>query len=204
MRGRMLWARRKVSRSSRRSVALAGVVLGLAASAGGIWVGEASSSPAPPVIGCGQAVKGPVNVRAPGTVIAGPVAWPALRRMTPRSARAYRPYQGLARFLKLLILVKHGAPTTLTIPARERSRLALYYGTYGAPRSTWHGISWYRLSDGQTALTLQPCPRTQTGGTWTQFAGGLLIEGAQCATVNISRGSSRQLHPRLALGRRCS
>jgi hypothetical protein len=193
-----------VNRPSGRSFALTGAAVGLTACLTGIWVGGASSSPAPPVIGCAIAVQGPVNARAPGTLVAGPVAWPALRNITPRNASKYRPHQGLARFVKLLLLVKHGAPTTLTIPAKQRSRLALYYGNYVAPRSTWHGVSWYRLSDGQSALTFQPCPQTQTGRTWTQFAGGLIIKGAQCATINISRGSSRQLHPRLPLGKHCS
>ena len=151
------------------------------------------------MIGCSKAVHGGLGGwrTAPGTVLAGPVAWPSF--VTPRLRSFYGPHNGLAVFVKGLLVVQPGHVATVRIPAGERSRLALYYGGTFAPRAQWHDATWFRVSDGALEITFKACPR----GDWTQFAGGFLVRGAQCAVVEVrARGSARWLRRRIAFGRR--
>jgi Tfp pilus assembly protein FimT len=104
--------------------------------------------------------------------------------------------------VKLLIVVKDRAPVTLTVPAAKRSRLAFDYGRF-APPLTRNGIAFFRIADAPQALTFKPCSRAKTPSGWTQFAGGFIVKGAQCARVYVSRGRTR-LHPKIALGESCS
>lgn len=180
----------------------AGGVVALAACASGARAGSsAAQTPHRQVLGCGVAVYGPESNLGTGhgTVVAGPVVWPGAE--TRRSSSAYRPRRGLAPFVKLLIFVKDGAPTTLSVPPAERSRLAFNYGTF-SPRMTWHGIAFFRVADAPQVLTFRPCSRAKTTSGWTSFAGGFIIKGAQCAKVNISRKQTN-LHSQITLGKSC-
>ncbi len=162
---------------------------------------SAASGAAPPeTIGCAQSVYGPLHgwQNAPTTIVAGPVAWPFFEA-SQRSA-FYGGHNGLAVSVKALLLVKPGRTATLRIPASERTRLALLYGSR-PPRAEWHGAEWYRVSDGAAAITFKACRPGSAG--WTQFAGAFLARGAQCAVVEVrASGSTRWLRRRILLGRR--
>lgn len=164
----------------------AGGVVALAACASGARAGSSAHTPRRQVLGCGVAVYGPESHlgKGHGTVVAGPVVWPEAE--TTRNQSSYRPRQGLAPFVKLLIFVKDGAPTTLSVPPAERSRLAFNYGAF-SPRLTWRGIAFFKIADAPQILTFKPCSRAKTPSGWTSFAGGFLVKGGQCAKVNISR-----------------
>jgi hypothetical protein len=180
-----------------RGVVLA-VVVGLA-------VVASTAAPAatrPRVIGCARAVYGSIDGwrSAPGTVLAGPVGWPSLVG-TPQPRSFFGPHNGLAVFVKGLLVVKPGHVVTVRIPAHERSRLALYYGKTFRPRAQWHDATWFRVSDGAAAITFKACPRGRYPG-WTQFAGGFLALGPQCAVVEVrARGSARWLRRRIPFGK---
>lgn len=103
--------------------------------------------------------------------------------------------------MKLLIFVKDGASTTLSVPPVERARLALNYGRF-APQSTSHGIAYFEVAAAPHVLTFEPCSRANTPSGWTSFAGGFIVKGAQCARVDISRRHNH-LHTQIALGKSC-
>jgi hypothetical protein len=180
----------------------AGGVVALAACASGARSGSSSSqTPRREVLGCGIAVYGPESNLGSGhgTVVAGPVVWPDGE--TARNPSAYRPRHGLAPFVKLLIFVKDGASTTLSVPPAERVRLAFNYGRF-SPRVTYHGIAFFKVADAPQVLTFKPCSRAKTPSGWTSFAGGFIVEGPQCAKVDISRKQTH-LHTQIALGKSC-
>lgn len=181
----------------------AGGVVALTACAGGARGGGTASSQTArrQTLGCGIAVYGPErNLHSGhGTVAAGPVVWPEAE--TTRNPSAYRPRHDLAPFVKLLIFVKDGAPTTLSVPPSERAHLAFNYGRF-SPQSTWHGIAFFKVAAAPQVLTFKPCSRAKTPSGWTSFAGGFIVKGAQCAKVNISR-THTHLHTQIALGKGC-
>jgi hypothetical protein len=183
-------------------LAFAGVVALTACASGARGVGSSSSqTPRRQILGCGVAVYGPERNLGSGhgTVVAGPVVWPEAE--TTRNPSAYRPRQGLAPFVKLLIFVKDGASTTLSVPRPERARLAFNYGSF-SPASTWRGIAFFKVAAAPQVLTFKPCSRAKTPSGWTGFAGGFIVKGAQCANVNVSRNQTH-LHTQIALGRSC-
>lgn len=152
------------------------------------------------MVGCAKSVYGPLDGwrNARSTVRAGPVAWPYFG--APRARSSYGPHRGLAVFVKGLLVVEPGRSAIVRVPARERSRLSLYYGTEFNPRANWHGRSWFRVPDGAAAITFKACPRGRAAG-WTQFAGGFIVRGPQCAAVEVkARGSARWQRRRISFG----
>lgn len=147
--------RPRVKRFTKTGFALlaAGGVVALAACASGARAGSSSHTPRRQVLGCGTAVYGPESHlgKGHGTVVAGPVVWPEAE--TTRNPSAYRPRDGLAPFVKLLIFVRDGASTTLTVPPAERTRLAFNYGRF-SPQSTWHGIAFLQGRGGPTGTDI--------------------------------------------------
>ena len=147
------------------------------------------------VVGCKRAVYGPLggNWRSPGqgTVVAGPIAWVGLfgyaREQPPWT---YQPRRGLAPAVKALAVVNPGRAVTVSVPPAERGRVSLDY-TYIQPRAQTAGGSLFRVSDGASAVTFKPCPPTIWPGGRTQFAGGFIVQGAQCAEVDIQVAGSR-------------
>ncbi len=146
----------------------------------------------PVEVGCKDAVYGQLAAgwRSPrsGTVIAGRIAWPYLR------VTARHPLAGdrSTRAVKALAVVDPGPGVTVSIPPAERRRLSLDYVNL-QPSGRFH------VSDGAHAVTFKPCPRTQWPGGRTQFAGALIVRGAQCATIDIqpigSAAQTRRLIP---------
>jgi hypothetical protein len=136
---------------------------------------------------------------APGTIRVGSVAWPNFG--VPRRRSSYGPHDGLAVFVKGLLLVAPGRTVTVRIHSSRPSRVALLYGKSFEPRAQWHGAGWFRISDGSAALTFKACPRSRSSH-WTQFAGGFLVRGAQCAIVEArAQGSSRWRRRPIAFGK---
>jgi hypothetical protein len=152
-------------------------------------------------VGCSQSVYGPLDHwrSARSSVLAGPAGWPYLRRSL--GGPAYGPHKGLAVFVKGLFVVERRHTVRIRIPRDERERLSLYYGKAFEPRTQWHGETWFRVSDGAAAVTFTAC-RSGSGRGGSQFAGGFLVRGSQCAVVEVRlRGSARWLRRRLAFGK---
>lgn len=138
------------------------------------------------VVACASAVYGQLAAgwRSPrqGALVAGPIAWVALSRVLPGSKSMYAPSHGLAPAVKALAVVNPGRGVTVSVPVGERGRLSLDY-TSIAPRSQKQGL--FRVSDGASVVKFKPCPAAQYPGGRTQFAGGFIVSGAQCAELDI-------------------
>jgi hypothetical protein len=141
------------------------------------------------VVGCADSVYGQLapDWRSPkrGTVVAGPIAWPYLRA-NRSAASTFAPDRGLAPGEKALAVVDVGSSIIVSIPRRERARLSLDY-TNLSPRSVrGDQRALFRVSDGASSVTFRPCTRAESmDRKTTQFAGGFIVKGAQCAEIDI-------------------
>jgi hypothetical protein len=117
------------------------------------------------------------------SVVAGPLAFVALRYAATQPAADFRPRGGRYQGLKALAVVDAGATVTLVVPAAERRHLSLLYDP-----AAWREDNRYRVADGDTAVTFQSCPPAQLppGADGTQFNGGFLVAGPRCATLEVS------------------
>jgi hypothetical protein len=160
-------------------------------------------------VGCAAAVYGGMGPdwRSPanGTLIAGPIAWPVLRQLAtdsggPRAA-SYAPRHGLATSVKALVAVNAGTVVWVRIPASERMRLSLDYTYIQTGRNTSQG-TYFRVADGASQVTFKACSLAQNPtGQPSQFAGGFIVAGAQCARIDIyTSAKSRPLVRQLPLG----
>jgi hypothetical protein len=183
-------------RVSAELAALAAVVVGFA--------GAAQALPPPGThsvtVACQNSVYGQMasGWRSPanGTLIAGPLAWPYLRDIATDSGAAfphpasYAPYHGLAPSVKALVLVNAGTTVRVSIPANERTRLSLDYTYIPTLRAMNNGV-YLRVADGASQVTFRACARGPGVGP-TQFAGGIIVAGAQCARIDIYTSPSKR------------
>jgi hypothetical protein len=144
-------------------------------------------------LGCAASVLGPTSPGwlspSNGTLVAGPIAWPVLRRYAGSlPAAGLAPRDGLAPAVKALVGVAIGTVVRVSVPASERTRLSLYYITADPRNAAGH----YRVADGERDVTFDACAPGPGVARTTQFAGYFIVAGAQCARIDIYTTASRQ------------
>jgi len=99
------------------------------------------------------------------------------------------------RDMKMLALVRPGSVVTISVPPDERTRLALAYAVGQAPTD---------VAGGYRSTTFVACKEPSGVGSgaagWTQFNGGLLAAGPQCATLDVHSNQEPGQEVVLALG----
>jgi len=116
------------------------------------------------------------------TVAAGPLTlyyWNSSTLTRPDAFNARAP--GRYSPLKILVLVRGRATVTLSVPLGERRSVALVYG----PPREWRRTM--RVSDGHAATTFSGCSGSDSDET--QFNGGFIVAGVQCATFDVRVGT---------------
>jgi hypothetical protein len=126
---------------------------------------------------------GPAEGWRRDSVVAGPLAFVALRHAAHWPAGELRRRGSGYRGQKVLVVVAAGATVTVRVPAAERRHLALLYDP-----ASWNDRNSYRIADGQPAVTFQACPAAEHpfGADGTQFNGGFVVAGPRCATLEVS------------------
>lgn len=130
-----------------------------------------------------------------GTLVAGPMAWVYVRRYAsdfprPTYHPSYAPVDRLAPAVKVLAVVNVGRTVRVRIPVSERTRLSLDY-TFIQPTRIISGNAYFRVAAGASEITFAACPRGP-GIHPSQFAGGFIVAGAQCARLDIYVGNRRR------------
>jgi hypothetical protein len=179
----------------------------LAAGAAGAAADQAARATVPDrsvVVGCKRAVYGQLgrHWRDPkSTLVAGPLALASLLGYVRRApASTYDSSHGLAPQIKALAVVDAGRAVRLSVPARERDRLSLDY-TYVHSVA---GTDKYRVSAGASNVTFKPCAASRYPGGRTQFAGGFIVKGAQCAEIDVQPlGSPTATRRHVPFGHSC-
>ncbi len=99
-------------------------------------------------------------------------------------------------YVKALAVVEPGAVVTLSVPAAEQKRISLAYAMGQSPA---------RVSGGYAQVTLKACAQPTGGGAgfqgWTQFNGGLVAAGAQCAVLDVQPSGEAKRQMVVALGK---
>jgi hypothetical protein len=131
-------------------------------------------------------------------VVVGPVAFSGLRRVaSPAVLATWR--LGPARYeIKSVVVVRTGAPVTISVAPRSRRRLALEY-----VQPTRAGVRWPAFS----AVRLEPCPPDTpafvgggTVGSLTAFSGGFLVRRPGCYVVEARRESRPPVRRTISFG----
>jgi hypothetical protein len=147
-----------------------------------------------PIRGCEAAVFGTLapNWRKYAVVAGRLPGWaPPATRLSPRGASARATVATC--FRRRLRLSEAGALVKLEVPEGERHRLSLAYGGAGPPDNL------YALSEGKSSWALRACDDTET-----QFNGGFIVAGAQCAEVDVFvEGRNQPIRAFIPFGRRC-
>jgi hypothetical protein len=168
-----------------------------------------TSRPTAPFIrGCDSSVFGMLarGWRDDALVI-GPLAFAYLPSFaSPKSRHLFRAPGGRYRGQKVLAIVETGPDVTVRVPAWEQDRLSLLYGPAGSK------LGRFNVSEGESSVRFVPCNRGESPfGTSpilqreTQFNGGFIVAGAQCAALDISvgDGASQRVWVSFGMGRRC-
>jgi hypothetical protein len=150
-----------------------------------------------PVRTCASSVYGVLEKnwrRNPGTVVAGPVAFPnVFAQSASEPASTFAPLGGQYEGQKVLLVVAARTTVRLVIPPRDRLRLRLLYDPH-----SWDPSGRYRLAAGNVATIFHSCSDE------TQFNGGFIVAGPQCAHVLVYVARRRQpFAARLPFGRKC-
>jgi hypothetical protein len=144
-----------------------------------------------PVRGCESAVVGTLasNWRDTAT-IAGPLAWPGIAGYANQPAADFEKRNGRYFLQKALAVVEPGVLVKMVVPESERDRLSLSYGPSG------RSDNLYALADGEPTWALRACKDTET-----QFNGGFIVAGVQCAALDVFvEGRSRPIRLYLPFG----
>jgi len=128
-----------------------------------------------PIRGCESAVFGTLasNWRQYAT-IAGPLAWLGISGYATDPPPTFAIQNGRYLFKKALAVVERGALVKIVVPESEWTRLSLSYGVSGRPDNL------YKISEGKSTWALRACEDTET-----QFNGGFIVGGAQCAALDV-------------------
>jgi hypothetical protein len=105
------------------------------------------------------------------------------------SKSRYQARRGLVQGVKALIAVSLGHLARVVIPAAERSRLSMDY-TFIPTRAVRDGYGYFRVSDGASQVTFHACSPGSHHDPQTGFAGDFLVDGTQCARIDIYIGAS--------------
>jgi hypothetical protein len=134
------------------------------------------------VVGCDFAIFG-VGPRARNwkeqAVVVGPVAFVGLRLQTDK--KQFQPVQGEYQPVKVPLQIGPD-PVTLRVVPSDRNYLSLLYD-----RAKWKDSGLYSVSDGDVETTFVPCRDEKT----TTFAGGLIVVGPRCASVDLYIGNAQ-------------
>lgn len=150
-----------------------------------------------------QSARLPADWERTRAVRTGPIAFYFFTTVASVQARAFSAIRGRRAFyrpLKVLAIVDSGDAVTVSIPDAYRSRVAFAYAV--------DSLGWQlarpamRVVDGQSVVRFTPCVGSDR--TQTQFGGGFVIDGRQCARLEVRvADSSEPLVMALPFGRAC-
>lgn len=115
--------------------------------------------------------------------VSGPVALVGVAAYRNAPAKSFAPRNGRFPSLKVLVVVERGSPTSLMVSAFDQQPVRLLYD-----ESVWRDDNRYRLSEGDHAVTFEPCEDRRS----TQFNGAFLMRGPRCVGLEVWVEGERQ------------
>jgi hypothetical protein len=111
-----------------------------------------------------------------GAAVSGPIALVGVAAYRKASTRSFAPRGGRYPSLKVLVVVERGAPVTMMVASFKRQPVRLLYD-----ESVWRNDNRYRLSEGERAVTFEPCEDRRI----SQFNGSFLMRGPRCVGLEV-------------------
>src|SRR5205809_4769012 len=112
------------------------------------------------------------------SVVVGAIAFVGLPFAATAPRSDFTPDKGGFKRVKALAVVDRGTEVTVIIPPDERGHVALVYDP-AAFDST-------QIADGETSVNFHACGKGEGGFPGpTQFNGGFIVDGPQCATIDV-------------------
>jgi hypothetical protein len=163
--------------------------------------GHGSAPPGAFVRECGTDVWGDLGARKrwlPRSILVGPFAFVWIRDAARAPGRT-RAYQARQVAFKILALIKRGHEATVTVPASERSHVALSYDP-----SKWS--EYPTVANGERMVTFRACEREGAGSSsWrgaTQFNGAINVPRPHCVLLDVRVGERGPIrHIKAAFGK---
>ena len=128
------------------------------------------------------------------SAVVGPIAFAGLPFAATAPRSDFTPDNQGYRRVKALAVVERGAEVTVSVPPTEQGHIALVYD----PAVFDSG----QLADGETAVMFRACAEGE--GPWpgpTQFNGGFIVDGPQCATLEVMVGDGPPKRVEVAFGK---
>jgi hypothetical protein len=97
-------------------------------------------------------------------------------------ARSFAPRRGRHPGKKVLVVVDRGPAVTLMVSSFDGQPVTLLYD-----ESVWRDDNLYDLSEGERAVTFEPCADRQV----SQFNGAFLVPGPRCVALEVWVSDSR-------------
>jgi hypothetical protein len=142
------------------------------------------SEDGPFIRSCSSAVLGDLG---PGwrqqAAVSGPIALLGVAAHRNARPRSFAPQGGRYPSWKVLVVVERGPSVTLMVSAFHDQPVRLLYD-----ESVWRNANRYRLSEGDTAVTFEPCDDRRV----SQFNGSFLVPRPRCVLLEVWLEGERQ------------
>jgi hypothetical protein len=103
------------------------------------------------------------------------------------------------RSVKALAVVNEGADVTVSVSSEDQAHVSLLYDP-----ASFKDLNSYQIADGEAVVTFQPCSSGESPfGVQgpTQFNGGFIVDGPQCATLEVRAATGPAKRVDVAFGR---
>jgi hypothetical protein len=142
------------------------------------------SEDGPFIRSCSSAVLGDLGPDwRQAAAVSGPIALLGVAAHRKARPQSFAPRAGRYPSWKVLVVVERGRSVTLMVSAFDNQPVRLLYD-----ESVWRNDNRYPLSDGDSAVTFEPCDDRRV----SQFNGSFLMSRPGCARLEVWLEGERQ------------
>jgi hypothetical protein len=131
--------------------------------------------------------------------VAGAIAFVGLPGAATAPRSDFAPLEDGFRSVKALAVVNEGADVTISVSSEDQTHVSLLYDP-----ASFKDLNSYQIADGETVVTFQSCSSGESPfgvrGP-TQFNGGFIVDGPQCATLEVRAATGPAKRVDVAFGR---
>ncbi len=146
------------------------------------------------VVRCSESVRGVLEEGwQKRSIIVGPISFVGMAEDPKASpASSFEPRNGRFGGWKQLVFLEEGARAVVSVPKSHRDVVSLLYGERDRTTSPDPTDPTFLVSDGAASVEFvacrsgEPVPAGLTNLAETQFAGGLIVAGARCVSLDVA------------------
>jgi hypothetical protein len=127
------------------------------------------------------------------SLVVGSIAFVGLPGAGARPRAEFAPDKEGFKSWKSLAVVERGTEVTVAVPIVQRRHVALLYDP--------EAFNSHQMTDGDTEVTFRACGAESAFQGPTQFNGAFIVDGPQCATLEVTAGKGRVKRVQISFGR---